>query len=321
MTHSKPSDQSPKLSKKVVLITGSSGLLGATLLMELRDRYGLVGTYLTHPISLSGTTNYMLDLREKAALFELLERVRPEVIIHTAAAVNVDECETNRELAYQLNVSVPDSLSEYCGANRSLFVHLSTDAFFSEKNVLHDEESAVTPLNYYAETKLLAEDIIRKKCSNHLIIRTNFFGWNYQIKSSLAEWIYFLLRDGKTVPAVEDVWFTPILTNTLSSTLHEMIEHGLRGTYHVASDRSISKYEFAQQICAAFDFDYSLIIPTKVESLKLKAKRSSNMALSNRKLRRDLPGWQCHIEDEIFKFKELEINGYIRRLRTSLVDN
>ncbi len=277
--------------------------MGATAFIELRDGFKVTGTYLNHPITLPDCQSARLDLTDKRAVTDFLNENRPDIILHTAAAVNVDECESNRDLAYRSNVVATETLAEYVEKHEKKLIYISTDAFFDGKDKLFSEEDTPTPMNYYGESKLLGELIVRKRCEDHLIVRTNLYGWNYQNKFSLAEWMLSNITAKKKIPLVYDVHYTPILTNSVVDCLRLLIDRAAQGTFHIAGSRSISKLEFGHLLCKTFDLSTEYIVPSSVKDLHLKAPRSSNMALSIEKLKRALPELKFSLENDLQRFK------------------
>lgn len=303
------------MQKKPIFITGASGLLGSAALVHFSKKNPVIGTYLHHRIELDGAVCHILDLRDQVATREFLNNAQPELIIHTAAAVDVDACEKNHAEAYSLNVEAVRGVAEYAAKHKTKLVYISTDAFFEGTGKLFSETDAPTPVNYYGETKLLGEEVVRKICPDYLIVRTNLYGWNYQPKFSLAEWMLTNLAAKKTTPLVYDVHYTPILTNTLVECIDELVQSGAQGIFHVAGSRSISKLDFGRLLCKAFHLDESFIKPTSVKELSFVARRSSNMALSIEKLRQALPKRQFSLEGDLQKFKELLLSGYVTKLK------
>lgn len=299
-----------------LLITGASGLLGATALWELKDAFEVWGAYHRHAISVPQTQCFKLDLGNSNALTETLDQIRPEMILHTAAITNIDECETNRKLAYRINVEATQNLCAYAKKAKVKFVHISTDAIFNgPTGQKFCETDKPAPLNYYSETKILAEQAIREQHENHLIVRTNIYGWNYQNKQSLAEWMYFSFKEKKQIPLVYDVHYTPVLTNTLITCIRQLIEKDLSGTFHIASSRDISKLEFGELLCDTFGLSRKFIAPRSMKELGLKANRAENMALSNEKLKATLPQLELEVEKDLAEFKRLLDAGYVKRLK------
>ena len=298
-----------------IIIIGASGLLGSAAVMELTNKHDLSGTFLKHRIHYKKSRFWPLDICDKAQVRAVLDEAQPTCVFQTAAAVNIDQCEESRDWAYKTNVEATRFFSEYCALNSIKHIFVSTDAFYNKPNKLFTEEDEPTPLNYYSETKLLADKAVLEVAADHLIIRTNFYGWNMQNKESLGEWMYFKLKNKQPFPAVFDVFYTPILNTRLVHLIEQLWIKDARVTFNVGGSKRISKLEFAQMLCEVFGFDKSLIKPSSVADLKLKARRSSNMAMSTEKLCKFLGVTLPAPIDDLHEFKRQLETGYVDKLK------
>lgn len=283
--------------------------------LERPISYEVHGVYLTHPVKITGVTCSQLDLTNAAQTHAYLDKLKPRYILHTAALTNIDECERNHEAADRANVTATASLAAWAAKAGAKLIYISTDAFFDGEGRLFTEEDQPTPLNYYSETKLAGEKETARLCADHLIIRTNVYGWNYQDKQSLAEWMYFNISANKQIPCVGDVHYSPILTQTLLECIDGLIQKDARGTFNVASDQCLSKLEFACLLCDTFGLSYEFIRPSSVKDLKLTARRSNHMGLSVEKLKRALPGRDLSVKSDLLRFKALRDSGFVDELK------
>lgn len=130
---------------KKVVITGSNGLLGQKLVKLFLSK----SIYEIHALSRGenrlhnkeGYTYYNIDLLVKPDLLKLLDQIRPDVIIHTAAMTNVDACEQQQEDCDHMNIDVVENILSYCKAREVYLVHLSTDFIFDgTKGDLYKED-------------------------------------------------------------------------------------------------------------------------------------------------------------------------------------
>ena len=128
-----------------ILVTGASGLLGLNLSLRMIETHTIVGVDRN---KLSGTPFEILnaDLLETGACSRLLDEVRPDAIIHTAANANVDACESDPENAHLLNAEFPGQLAEICAQRGVHMIHISTDAVFDgTKDSLYTEDDKPNP--------------------------------------------------------------------------------------------------------------------------------------------------------------------------------
>lgn len=268
---------------KKIYITGIAGLLGGNLAYNLKDKFEISGCDLVN-INLEDANISIFDLLDSKLLEKNIKENNPEILIHTAAAVNVDKCEEDREFAIKLNAQLTKDISRICAENNIKMIYISTDAVFDGKvDKLYCENDIVNPINIYGETKLLGEKYVIENKGN-IVMRTNIYGYNIQDKNSFGEWILNSLLSNQTINLFEDIKFSPILVNELASIIEKAIEKDVDGIFHVCGSGSISKYEFGLALKEAFGIDDGHINKSISNDQVFKAKRSKNMGMSNKKI-------------------------------------
>ena len=304
-----------------ILITGASGLLGANLALEALDAgHDVVAVWNQHPLKLSGVDSCGVDLAQPGEAEALLQEKKPDVVIHCAAATNVDACEREPEMARRLNADMTRDVARASRAAGSYMIHVSTDAVFDGVKGNYAEDDAPNPINVYAASKLAAEVAVEAEDPSAAIVRTNLFGWNAQAKFSLAEW--FLDRFGKGEPfnGFDDVWFSPILVNDLARILFAVSERRLAGIFHIAGRDCMTKYEFGCQIAHIFDQDAGILTAVSVDDVSLTAPRSKKLCLRIERIQAAISAQMPSIRSGLERMYALEENGYRNRLRSMLVD-
>lgn len=266
-----------------IYITGIAGMLGYNICNTLKDRADITGIDLID-VEIPGLSYPKLSLFDMETIEKNIAEIRPDILIHTAALVSVDECEEEPEYARRLNTDVTAQLAEVCDRHGIKMVYISTDAVFDGNDSrLYTEEDTASPINVYGKTKLDGEAAVLQ-FPEHLVLRTNIYGINIQEKQSFGEWIYYALKDGKTLNMFTDIDFSPILVNELAELIYEMCRKNLCGLYHACGTGCITKYDFGVKLKEVFKLKSGEIIPTKCETAHLKAKRSKHMGMSNQKL-------------------------------------
>lgn len=287
-----------------IYITGIAGMLGYNIFQSLRDRAKVDGLDVLD-IEISGLNYSKMSLLDSEALEKELSKKKPDVLIHTAAMVNVDKCEEEPEAAVQMNTCVTENLARLCDKYHMKMIYISTDAVFDgEKRELYTEEDKVNPINIYAKTKLDGEQAVLQY-PNHLVFRTNIYGLNIQDKYSFGEWIYYSLKENKTLNMFTDIDFSPILVTELAEVIYLACKKNLSGLYHACGTGVMSKYDFGVKLKEICQITTGEIKASTSEQAQLKAKRSKHMGMSNQKLCKDL---EIHIstpEESIYKFYEL----------------
>lgn len=103
-------------------MTGSSGLLGRILVNLLKNDYEVIG--IDKYIPTNEPDALALDITQTPGALESMVRLRPSVVVHTAAETNVDLCETDHECARMINVEGTANVAEACAKSgaRMIFI-------------------------------------------------------------------------------------------------------------------------------------------------------------------------------------------------------
>ena len=281
-----------------VLVIGGSGLLGYKLVEKASEKYDTFLTYNFRPVQIEGCTALKLDKCDREAVFELLEKIKPDVVIDTAALHNVDYCETHPKEAWKVNVEGTRNVAEACKKIGARIIFISTDYVFDGTKGRYTEEDEPNPLSYYAKTKLEAEKIIQSLGISYIIARPSvIYGWNPNevlgLKSSSGKSINFVvwalqkLEKGEEIKAVTDQYNCPTLADNLAEALLIMASSEKQGIYHTAGKDCVNRYQFTLKIAEVFNLDKSLVKPVTSEIFKQIAKRPKKCCLDVSKAERD----------------------------------
>lgn len=151
-----------------ILITGGNGYVGRTLcrhLLEAHDvcvvdnlRYGENRFRESEQANIRWES---VDIRDHAALSDIIRQFQPQAIVHLAALHFIPECEAKPDLAVSTNVLGTCNVASLCPADCRL-VFASTAAVYRPDERAHDEQaSIIEPVDLYGWTKLHGEHYIR----------------------------------------------------------------------------------------------------------------------------------------------------------------
>ena len=227
---------------------------------------------------------YHLDALNTNELDVILKEVRPDVVINCIGLTNVDECEKFREKSWMLNCSLPVDISKICKLKDIKFVHISTDHYNNLSGTKLTEIDDVSLPNHYSFTKFSAEKMIKEVNPDAIIIRTNFFHFDFESPKTFLDEL--IVNNSKKIgtKSFNDILFSPVSTSILILYLQKLLELNFCGLISIASDEVLSKYDFHQMILDCLGLDRSLHAPISVNEIKLYASRPKYMALSNHKL-------------------------------------
>jgi dTDP-4-dehydrorhamnose reductase len=261
-----------------ILITGANGLLGQKLIARLQQQQGVqcIATArkaLAQPFATGEF--YNLDVTNPAEVNAVIAATKPDVIIHTAAMTNVDQCETEQEACWLQNVTAVQYLIDACATHHVRLIHLSTDFIFDGSRGPLDENAEPNPVNFYGQSKLAAEDIIRASAIDWCILRTVLvYGVTPDMsRSNIVLWVKRNLEEGKKISVVNDQWRTPTLAEDLAMGCYLAAIQNATGIYNIAGKDFMTPYDIAVQTADFFNLDNALITATNSTQFTQPARR------------------------------------------------
>jgi dTDP-4-dehydrorhamnose reductase len=306
--------------KPSFLVTGVSGLLGLNLAKQLILQGATVhGCSASKAVRLGGLNYFSCDIRDADRLKARSREVAPQVIVHCAAATNVDWCEMNPTEAFAINAGPCVDLATTANQLGATLVLVSTDSVFDGDKGSYTEKDRPRPLNTYARSKLAAEELVSAQADRWTVIRANLYGWNGQHKNSLAEWIIAELQAGREITGFEDVIFAPLLATDLAELVTKLALHHRHGLYHAGTRNAVSKYEFATLIAKMHGLEENLIKRGKMAGSKLIAPRPLNTSLVSTKVETELGTRLPSIEEGLQRFYRQGMSGWSEELKKHIL--
>lgn len=287
-----------------ILVTGSNGLLGQKLVQLILDEanHQLVATARGTnrlPISEEKYTFQSLDITNREQVLEVIAQHKPDVVVHTAAMTNVDQCELEKEACWDLNVTAVKHLVEACKLNNAFLVHLSTDFIFDGENGPYDEKAEANPISYYGESKLAAERIIEESKIDWAIARTVLvYGIAHDMsRSNIILWVKNSLEEGKEIKVVDDQLRSPTLAEDLAKGCLLISEQKVKGIFNISGSDLLTPYEMAIKTAQFFNLSTATMQKADASTFTQTAKRPPKTGLLIEKARTVL-GYEPHTFDE-----------------------
>ncbi|MFC1493637.1 SDR family oxidoreductase [candidate division KSB1 bacterium] len=269
--------------KPKILLTGCHGLLGQYIISSKPDECFLRGIDIDD-VSLIHGTNYdhqKIDITKSKEIKGLIDVLKPDLIIHTAAFTNVDECEIRKEHCWQINVESLENIIKYAKRINAKLIHISSDYIFDGEKEIYCPDDLGSPLNYYGKAKLAAENLVRGSGLDWTILRTSTL---YDVdrlkgKENFVTWVIKNLQEGSRIRIVNDQWGNPTLARNLAEAVWKVVSGNQLGVYNASGSEMCDRLSFTRNIAEVFDLDPGLIQPVTTAELNQKAKRPLKIGL------------------------------------------
>jgi dTDP-4-dehydrorhamnose reductase len=267
-----------------LLVTGLNGFVAGSIIAQARKTWEIHGVDVTEPSGLpADIQSYRIDLLDTDLISDLFRKVKPDAVIHTAAIANIDVCENNKELAWKVNVGITENLAKLCKETGAKMVVCSTDSVFDGIKGYFTETDTPKAVNFYAETKVKAENIVLSSSEKNIVARLSLvMGLPVLGKgnSFLADTIDKLGR-GEKVKFPENEIRTPIDVVTLGAALAELAGSNYGGIVHLSGNTRINRYDMAIHIAEKLGFNSNLIESTDSNSMPGRAPRPNDASMNN----------------------------------------
>lgn len=198
-----------------------------------------------------------LDVSSYSMVEDYFVRIRPELVINTAALTDVDRCEKEPGLALLVNARGTRNVALVCQRFNTEMVHISTNFIFNGKGKnLYREDSLPDPINIYGYSKLLAEFFVKELLKNYYIVRTS---WLYgEGKDNFVKRIIGLARQRKQLCVVDDQWAAPTYTADLAEGILRLVASKKYGVYNMTNKGYCSRFQWVKEIVRISGIDVKL---------------------------------------------------------------
>lgn len=261
-----------------VLITGANGFVAHYIFQELAGKqFEVIATGKNEPrfsFDDSSIIYESLDFTNQEAVDLIFEKYHPDIVVHCGAISKPDDCEANREAAFRINVTGTLYLLAAAAASKSFLIFLSTDFVFEGKSLNYKEDDERNPVNYYGQTKLLAEDEVMKYPFKWAIVRTILvYGKSFNSRQNLITSTAMALRKGEGLRIFDDQSRTPTWVEDLARAIVAIIDKKAEGVFHISGKDVMTPYQMAITVAEHLGMDRALIERVTENDLKQLAKR------------------------------------------------
>lgn len=285
--------------KKKLFIIGVGGLTGSKLVEIAKDDFEVFGSYNYRDPKSSIIKSVRLDISNSSAIRDILEEIKPDIVINTAGINNVDYCEKYPDQALKINIQ---AVKEICQITKEIgikFVQLSSDSVFDgTKQLPYEETDDTKSINYYGETKIESEKIVLENPNNVVVRASVLYGYLLhnlaKIESSskksinFGQWLISKLIANERVRIITDEYSSPIIVDDFARSILHIIKHDQNGIFHSAPKLQITRYDFSIKVAKALGLSVELIEPVSNKELGRDVNTGSNKCLNSEKLSNNL---------------------------------
>jgi dTDP-4-dehydrorhamnose reductase len=298
---------------RVILVTGASGMLGGNLAADWAGLHEVHGVFHQHRTAIAGVQMIGADLTDRQKARTVMGKVKPDLVVHCAAATDLDRCQREPAWADRLNREMAANVADAARRVDSKLIHISTDAVFDGSGGPYQEGDEPNPLSIYGQSKLAGERAVLGHDDEALVIRTNLFGWTRRPgRLSLSEWFLDKLRRAESCVGFADVFFSPILANDLGPILLDLADSGFGGLFHIGGADCLSKDAFGRKLADAFGYSDDLIEPGSVENIGFDAPRARRLCLDSSKAEAAIGSHMPSVDAGIERMKQRAPEGWVR---------
>lgn len=240
-----------------ILLTGSTGQVGYELERSLQGLGDVIAV-----------KRSQMDLSDLDQVRDVINAIKPDLIVNPAAYTAVDLAESAPDLAMRINADAPALMASELKKLGGALIHYSTDYVFDgAKTGGYTEDDLPNPQSVYGCSKFAGEQAIQASEVPHLILRTS---WVYGMRgNNFLRTVQNLVENSDELRIVADQFGAPTWCRTIAETTAYMLlqlrersnfrgdkkisqevwrEHS--GLYHLTAQGQTSWHGFAQAIVA-----------------------------------------------------------------------
>ena len=261
-----------------MFVTGASGMTGSYAPAVFDDFDLTLSDHAGSPV--------ILDICDSAAVRDAFEAVRPDVVLHLAAATDVDRCEQEPERAYRHNALGTENVALACREFDVLLVYVSTAAVFSgDKPEPYVEYDDTNPISFYARSKLAGEHSVASMLERYYIVRAGWMvGGGARDKKFVGKLAQMMFEGHSEIKAVNDKIGSPTYAKDFLAGIKAILPTEHYGLFHMVNEGKCTRCDVAEAIKRGLGKTNVTIQPVSSDHFPLPAPRGASEALRNLKL-------------------------------------
>lgn len=289
------------MKKNKILVTGSYGFIGSNAVsFFIKNNQNVYGIDIKN---IKKDKYFQIDITNKKEIQKIIQKIKPDVIVHTAAMSSLKNCENDKTLAQKINVEATKNIVESIKNHSCKMIFISSDYVFPGTKGNYKENDIADPKTIYGKNKLEAENYIKLNCKDYAICRTaNVYGLG---GGNFFNFVLDNLNNGNTIDIYKNTFFTPTYILDILNCLLIIINKQLSGVFHLAGHSKESRYSFGKKIAKYFSKNQNLIIPINkpLEDLTL-LDSSLNSTKTAKKLNYNFKSTDESLKNTVFFYRK-----------------
>jgi dTDP-4-dehydrorhamnose reductase len=272
------------MAQTPLIITGLNGLVGSRLRELFESTYDFTNLDITHPTT-------PVDITNQESVMAAVKDSPAQFIIHFAAYTDVTgawkQDGDKSGPAYQVNVIGTENLVAAAEKYNKHFIHISTAYVFDGDNPNpYVETDTPHPIEWYGQTKLLAEEAVQRSGTPWTILRIDQpFRSTPAPRPDVVRRMVESMKDDTLYPQFTDHHFGPTFIDDFARIIDWVIRTNTTGLYHATNNESWTDFAFAQEVAKRFAPDYEVKPGNLAEYLETSQRPyQANTALNSEKL-------------------------------------
>ncbi|KAK6339338.1 hypothetical protein TWF718_008758 [Orbilia javanica] len=283
------------MTKKKVLVTGATGLLGRQVVRAFDEAgWEVIGTGLSRA---NPPRILRVDITKQEEVEKVLDDLKPAIVIHCAAEKSPDRCASDPDGTKALNIAASQLLAEQTAARDIVLVYISTDYVFdgTPGQAPYEVDAETSPPNFYGETKRDGEDVVIKASDKAVVLRVPLlFGSGDNSESAVNILIDTIWNKAGKEKVDMDHWAIRYPTNTedVARVLKDIAEKytsedptTLPKILQFSSEDKCTKYEICQRLAQVLGLPMPHIIANSTVDPNPLVKRPYDCHLSTKALK------------------------------------
>lgn len=245
----------PKIS---VITTGLNGLIGSKLETDFNQKYAFENLDILHPTTPVDITNYDQIMARFALVPEAKE------VVHFAAFTDVNAAWNQRGdktgIVYKVNVGGTENLIKACQTTGKHLIHISTAYVFNgEKTDSYLETDPMSPIEWYGQTKSLAEEAVQNSDIDWTILRIDMpFRSDAFAKIDFAHRVIKGMTEGKLYPQFNNHYVGPTFIDDFVKIIDFILRTKTTGLFHASSGEKWTDYDFAKTVSQSLNLGFDV---------------------------------------------------------------